>query len=287
MNFRNSIVVIVLFGLLMAVLYLFVEKNASYVSERESAFEKVFSENKLNVGYIVFPPTITKDPNTKELGGHFIKTIREICSQAGIEPTFIETDWKGFSAGLKSRRFDISIAPTFITIPRSIAVSFTQPLFYAGNGAVVKKDDNRFTDIKDFDREDITIAVTQGSAAHEFALNNFKYANLHVLPGPNQLLTLQEVISGRSDAGFANSYDTQTFVEKNPGLVKDIFADEPYNLTPVSWAVSTDEPELLSFFNNALRTLETQGKLKKYERAAGAHWLHEVKEYRPNLGTKK
>ncbi len=287
MNFRNVIVTITLIGLLISVLYLFLSRDTIYAPNSENAFEKILSQKKIKVGYIVFPPTITKDPNTKELNGHFVQTIREICSQAGIEPEFIETDWKGFAAGLKSGRFDISIAPTFVTIPRSLSVSFSRPLFYAGNGVVVKKDDNRFIKIKDFNSEGITVAVTQGSAAHEFALNNLQHAKLHVLPGPDQLLTLQEVISGRADAGFANSYDTQTFVGKNPEIVKDIFADEPYNLTPVSWAVSIKEPELLSFFNNALSTLEAQGKLKEHERVAGAHWLHEVTQYRFDTNVNK
>jgi len=281
MNIRNIFVPLVIIAL--AVLSFFhLGEHKENVDVRVSAFDNIFNQRKINIGYIVFPPTITQDPNSKELGGHFIETIREICLQAAIEPVFIETDWKGFSAGLKSGRFDVSIAPTFITIPRSISVAFTDPLFYAGNGVIVRKNDTRFNTIDDFNRRDITVAVTQGSAAHEFALSNLKNVKLNVLPGPDQLLTLQEVLSGRSDAGFANSYDTQTFVNKYPTKVKDIFSETPYNLTPVSWSVATDEPELLAFFNSALHALKTQGKLLQYEHAADAHWLHEVKKYRLN-----
>ena len=249
-------------------------KEISPQPQRQSALERITQAKTINVGYIVFPPAITKDPNSGALGGHFVQTINEICRQVGWQPNFIESDWKGFAAGLKSKRFDLSIAPTFITIPRALAVNFTRPLFYSGNSAVVRKQENRFSDIMSLDRDGVTISATQGAAAHEFAKSNFKHAQLRILPGPDQSLTLQDVISRRSDAALADAYETSKFAAAHPKDVKDLLADNPYNLTPVSWAVSNDEQELLNFVNFALEAMETQGKLQEFEDAAGAHWLH-------------
>ncbi|MGN7613973.1 substrate-binding periplasmic protein, partial [Magnetococcales bacterium HHB-1] len=160
--------------IIIVVIFLTGCSNGNVPESRQSAFERITDVKKINIGYIVFPPTITKNPNTGELDGHFVKTIKEICRQAGWKPNFIETDWKGFSAGLKSKRFDLSIAPTFVTVPRALSVAFTRPLFFAGNSAIVRKNETRFSDVDvmSLDRQGVTVSVTQGSAAHEFAKAN-------------------------------------------------------------------------------------------------------------------
>ncbi|MGH9425411.1 MAG: substrate-binding periplasmic protein, partial [Terriglobia bacterium] len=132
--------------------------------DNESALGRVEKTEVLKVGYIVFPPAITRDPNTNKLGGHFVATIEEIARQSGWRLEYVETTWADFPAGLAADRFEVSIAPTFVTIPRARSVAFTRPLFYAGNSAIVRRDDTRFTDIMSFDRPGITIAVTQGEA---------------------------------------------------------------------------------------------------------------------------
>ncbi len=255
------------------ILFLTLNSNSPATNSQNTVFNKVVNSQKIKVGYLTFPPIITKDPNTGELGGHVIATIKEIAKQTNWEIEFIETDWTGFSAGLKSGRFDLSIVPTFTTIPRSVSVTFSKPLFYAGNSAIIRKDDKRFTDIMSFDKNGITISVTQGEAGHEFAKNNFTKAKLKVLPGPDQTLTLQDVVSGRSDIALGDAHVTEQFAKKHP-KVSNHFANNPYNLTPVSWSVKHGETDMLNFINNAILVLESQKKLLKYEHEAGANWLH-------------
>lgn len=246
---------------------------------RESALTRTIQSKTLRIGYVVFPPTITKNPNTGELAGHFVQTVNEIARQAGWQTQFVETDWSDFTAGLNSGRFDLSIAPTFVTIPRALSASFTRPLFFAGNSAIVRKDEKRFTDIASLDQDGVTITVTQGEAGHEYAKANFRRAKLTVLPGPDQSLTFQDVVSGRSDAALGDAYVTAKFAAAHPNDVRDAFATRPYNLTPVSWAVRTGEFELLAFINDALEALDSQGKLIEFEKAADAHWLHLERTY--------
>src|SRR5262245_4213429 len=107
-------------------------------SARESAFSRIDKTKTLRVGYIVFPPCVTKDASTQKIGGHFTAAIEEIARSAGWNIEYVEADWATFPAGLSSGRFDVSISPTFVTVPRALAVSFTRPLFYAGNSAIVR-----------------------------------------------------------------------------------------------------------------------------------------------------
>ncbi|HEX3556379.1 MAG TPA: ABC transporter substrate-binding protein [Thermoanaerobaculia bacterium] len=244
-----------------------------------STLDRINSTHKLRVGYIVFPPTVTKDPNSGELRGHHVAAIREIARLSNWQLEFVETDWSTFPAGLAAGRFDVSIAPTFVTIPRAEAVAFTRPLFFAGNSALVRKTDNRFSSIETLDREGITIAVTQGEAGHEYAKANFKKAKLLVFSGSDQSLAFQNVLTGRADVALGDAYVTAQFAKQHEDAVRDLFATKPYNLTPVSWAVRPGDLVFLAFLNSSLDALDYQGRLQEFESDAGAHWLHLKKDW--------
>ncbi|MBV8896990.1 MAG: amino acid ABC transporter substrate-binding protein [Acidobacteriaceae bacterium] len=254
-----------------------IEKRTNTVSPRSApvtAWTRLKTTNHLRVGYIVFPPTVVKDARTGALSGHFVTTINEIARQANWTVEFVATDWATFPAGLDTGRFDISIAPTFVTIPRAKAVSFSRPLFYAGNSAIVRRTEKRFHKIGDLDRPDVKIAVTQGEAGYEYAKQNLKHAQLLIHAGSDQSLTFMDVLTGRSDVALGDAYVTAQFAAAHPDS-RDLFATSPYNLTPVSWAVASSEQRLLQFVNDSIEALESQGELAEYERAAGAHWLHD------------
>lgn len=238
-----------------------------------STLERIAASNKLKVGYLVFPPSITKNQTTGELGGHLVDTIKEIARLNNWTLEFIETDWAGFATGLDSRRFDISIVPTFVTIPRALSVYFTNTLFYAGNSAIVRSNDTRFTSLESINQPGVTIAVTQGEAGDEYAKANFKKAKIIRFSGGDQSLAFQAVVAGRADVGLGDAYVTSQFVKAN-NQVKDLFANNPYNITPVSWAVRKGDNEMLNFLNNSLEAFDYQGRLREWEEKAGANWLH-------------
>lgn len=257
----------------------FHDVSSHNMGHSRSALDRIKATREINVGYIIFPPTVTKDLNTGELAGHFVATMQEIAKQAGWKINFIETDWSGFPAALYSKRIDVSIAPTFVTIPRALTVAVTRTLFYAGNSAVVRADDTRFGDIYSFDKPGVNISVIQGEASQEFVKTHFTHANIHVLPGPEQAMAFQDVISGRADAAFGDEFAVAKFAKQHTNEVRDHFANQPYNLTPVSWAVDNGEEDLLNFLNAALDVLDTEGQLQVFEKAAGASWLHKIDQY--------
>jgi ABC-type amino acid transport substrate-binding protein len=238
-----------------------------------STLGQITASSKLKVGYLVYPPTITKNQTTGELSGHMVETIKEIARLNKWTPEFIETDWSTFTSGLDTKRFDMSIVPTFVTVPRALSVYFTRPLLYAGNSAITKQSETRFTTLESIDQPTTTIAVTQGEAGDEYATANFKKAKITRFQGGDQSLAFQSVIAGRADIALGDAYVTTQFAKANP-QVKDLFTDKPYNLTPVSWAVRKGDDEMLNFLNSSLEALDFQGRLREFEQKAGANWLH-------------
>jgi ABC-type amino acid transport substrate-binding protein len=273
---KNSLSRYILVGisLLLVITFNLASCNTTTANASTSTLDKITSTSKVKIGYLVFPPTITKDPATKALGGHNIDTIKEIAKVNKWETEFIETDWAGFTAGLDSGRFDISVVPTFVTVPRALSVYFTKPMFFAGNSAIVRANETRFSNLASIDKAGITVAVTQGEAGDEYAKANFKNAKITSFTGGDQSLAFQAVASNRADIALGDAYVSGQFAKANAGKVKDLFANAPYNLTPVAWAVKKGDDKMLNFLNSSLESFDYQGRLLEWEKKAGANWLH-------------
>jgi len=243
--------------------------------EQLSTLQKIQSERVLNVGYVVYEPTVIKDPNTGELSGHFVDAIRFIADVMNVELVFHEADFSTFAAGLQSGRFDISIAATYRTIPRAMAVSFTNPIIYIGNGAIVSKDDVRFKTLNDFNQPNLKIAVAQGEASHEYAKEHFSLAKINALSTSDLSLPLAEVSVGRADIGLADAWSTAKYAKEHPEVI-NLFAANPYDLTPVGWAVRSEDIQLLNFINTAIEYTQSTGRMKEWEKIYDAHWVKPI-----------
>lgn len=241
-------------------------------SVQEDTFAKIKREGVLRVGYILAAPWCIREPETGKLKGTFVETVEEIARQMDVKVEFTESTFATFIAGLQTKKYDLSIAPTFSTIPRAKSVAFSIPLMAAGNSAIVRKDESRFKTLDDIDQKGIVVAVTQGEQGHEYAKTNFKKAEIRVLSGGDQNLTFSEVLSGRADVALGDVWFSAKFAAEHPEA-KDLFADNPYNVTPVAWSVRYEDTSLLLFINTALECLDSIGKLREIDKKYDAHWL--------------
>ena len=245
------------------------------------SLERIEKEKAFKIGFIPSPPGVIKDPKTGELSGYYIDTVRVICEQMGVKPVFVEAAWGTFVAGLQSGQFDLSIAATFATIPRAMAVDFTHPIHYLGYSAVVKKGDARFKSLGDIDQPGIKVAVVQGAAGHEYAKQNFKNAQLTVLATSDLTAPFVEVTAGRVDVGIEDAWATKRYAAAHPEVV-DLFAERPYNVLPIAWAVRKGEYDLLTFMNTALDYMLINGKLDQLASKYGPSGRFELRRsYEP------
>ncbi|MBW2740841.1 MAG: amino acid ABC transporter substrate-binding protein [Deltaproteobacteria bacterium] len=241
-------------------------------SAQEDTFAKIKREGVLRVGYILAAPWCIREPATGKLKGTFVETVEEIARQMDVKVEFTESTFATFIAGLQTKKYDLSIAPTFSTIPRAKSVAFSIPLMAAGNSAIVRKDESRFKTLDDIDQKGIVVAVTQGEQGHEYAKTNFKKAEIRVLSGGDQNLTFSEVLSERANVALGDAWFSAKFAAEHPEA-KDLFADNPYNVTPVAWSVRYEDTSLLLFINTALEYLDSIGKLREIDKKYDAHWL--------------
>jgi polar amino acid transport system substrate-binding protein len=171
----------------------------------------------MRVGYLVWNPTVIKDPQSGKLSGIYPNMVAEIARALNVKMSWHETTLANFAAGLQSNQFDFSVGPTFITIPRALAVSFTQPVAYVGNAAVVRADGNFHpSTISDLNTPGIRIAVLQGQALEEYCRRNVPKAELVVISGGDLTAPLVAVSSGRADIGLMNSVTVAQYTADHP-----------------------------------------------------------------------
>jgi polar amino acid transport system substrate-binding protein len=254
------------------------------ISTSKGTLDKVLRDKQLRVAYIQYPPTAFRDPGSGEMRGHFVDALREILNQLqpNIKIEFEETNWADFTSALESGRVDLSIAGTFASIPRAKRVAFTRPLVYLGRSATIRRDDHRFSPergLGQFDAPGIRIGVVDGEGAHEYVKSHFRnLQGLVVFSGSELSQSLAAVSSGQVDVGLSDAMETSKYAKAHPEVV-DLFADRPFGIQPIGWAVRHDDIIWKNFLDTALETLETQGRLLEFEQRYDYRWLHPVMRF--------
>ncbi len=254
---------------------------AGAAEAQQGTLDKILKEKVFNIGYIPSPPGTIKDPKSGELSGFYIDTIRYVADQMKVKPVFHEAKWATFVAGLQSGQFDLSVAATFATIPRALAVDFSRPIHYLGYSAIVKKGDSRFKSLQDIDKPGIKVAVVQGAAGHEYAKQNFKNVQLVVLSTGDLTAPFVEVTAGRVDVGIEDAWATKRYAAKHPEVV-DLFAENPYNVLPIAWAIRKGDTQMMNFVNTVVDYLLINGKLQQFANKYGPSGRYQLKlSYEP------
>lgn len=229
--------------------------------------EKINSTKKLTVGWVPHSKLAYRDLATGKVRGTMIDMVEAIAKQMNIPAEnieYVETDWGNFGVGLTSGKFDFSVAATFKTVARASAVSFTEPLFYLGNSALVRKDDDRFKSVKtiqDIDQPGVTIAVIAGEQSEDFARRNFTKATVKSIKAADIGAAMLEVVAKRADIGLGDAGVVSKFASTQSSTL-DLFKANPWNVQAIAWAVQPSDVRFLNFMNTAISVLHASGTMR-------------------------
>lgn len=232
----------------------------------EARLDEIRASGELRVGYLTWDPAVIKNVRTGELEGIYPDLINQIGNETDLEIKWVETSLSSFSAGLFSDQFDFSVGPTFITIPRSYSVSFTQPIGFVGNSAVVQSNSElTFQTMEDLNRPTVRVAVLQGQAMEKYLREYAPEAKLVVIPGADLTAPLVSVSSGKADIGFMNSLTVSRYAEKHPELKIVYGGENQIAPTPLAWVTRQEDHELRDFLNSSIDYLRYTGRLKEVQ----------------------
>jgi polar amino acid transport system substrate-binding protein len=231
-----------------------------------NTLNEIKKRGELRAGYHVEPPSITRDAATGKLGGAFIHAIEQIAAGLQVKMTPVEVGLADFAAGLRNNQYDVSLGPTFKTIPRAQGVAYTNSIYYLGYTGVVKKGTAaKYRDQDAIDRAGVRLAVKSGSPIEQYARDHCRKATIMAIEGADLSVPLQAVSQGNADVGLMNEHTVEFYARDHPD-VEIVLADHPWLMAGMAWTVRYGESDWLTFLNTSLEVLLSTGQIAIWER---------------------
>jgi len=223
------------------------------------SLDEIMSSKNMRIGIILVDQMVMRDPNSGELSGVWIDGIKRLFATLNLEPEFVETKWATFVGGLQAEQFDVFISG-FMTPQRALVLEYSNPVVFLGHSAsTLKENAGKFKTLSDLNHPDVIIATALGGSGHQFAKQHLPNATIRPLDTGDLTASGMEVLSGRATIAMDNAFSIGRFVKMNDDRMVDLFGDDPFNVLPVSWAIKAGNPRLLTFVNNMLDYMKTNG----------------------------
>jgi len=258
--------------------------QTAVAAAKETRLDAVKKSGVIRCGYIVWPPFLTRDPNTGKFGGMTYDLVEEIGRQLHLK-----IEWTGeiamgqMLADLALNRYDMICDPFVETPGRAREGDFTLPLFYAPVYLYVRKDDTRFdNDYARADRPDIKFAALDGEYSAIAANDDFPDAAKLSLPQMSSAVDLFMSVAGKkADVVVEDPYAFSDYSAGNPGLLRPA-AGSPLHVTATSMPIPANEPGFKDMIDHAVAYLQDSGftdkVLDKYE--GSVKFIRPAKAYR-------
>ncbi len=258
---------------LLAIAMLMVLTTSASAAQKETAFDRVVRTNILRCGYVVLPPELSRDPNTKEISGVSHDIIVEVAKRLGLKVEWTEeVNFATMAEGFKTGRYDALCFSTYRWLPSARAMEFTDPLFYSTTSIYVRKNDKRFNgEIANINSPSITVATIDGEASTAIHDEDFPQAKTLSMPQSTDLsMMLESVALKKADVAFANPLVVMPYMLSKPDALKKIKTKVPLRINGHSFAIGKGEHDLLTMLNAAIVELHASGfidaVLDKYEK---------------------
>ncbi|APF20870.1 ABC-type transporter, periplasmic subunit family 3 [Caldithrix abyssi DSM 13497] len=251
--------------------------KSNYLKQSKSTYQRILESGKIRVGYISYPPSFIKDPNTGKFSGIFHEVLQEIGKKLQLKIEYTEeVGWGSMIEAINSGRVDLICTGVWPTTERGKHVDFTKPLYYSTVRAYVRFNDNRFDgNLTKINNPDIRISSIDGEMTSIIAKFDFPKAKEVSLTQMNDVSqVLLEVSSGKADITFVEPAIALEYMSKNPGKIKEVKNVPPLRVFPNTMIVGKGEVELLSTINIGIDELANNGFIdkivSKYEKFPGS-----------------
>ena len=252
----------------------------------DSAYERIMHTGTIKCGYIVYPPQLSKDPNSGKLSGLAYELMEKMGHDLSLKIEWTEEVGSAtWMEGLNGGRYDVLCNTSWATTVRAPRILATVPAYFTAVNAYTRKDNHRFDkDISLANAANVKIATIDGATSAAIATGSFPRAETFSLPELSDFsLLLLNVSTGKADLTFSEASQFVDFDKKNPGLLRNITPDKPVRLVQNTFFVGGDEHRLVAMLNLALQNLHNEGYvdtlLDKYEAQPGV-WRRVARTYR-------
>jgi len=233
-------------------------------STEASVIDEITARGKIRMAIFALEgaPNQRRNEDTGEIEGYFADVGRLLAKDLGVEPEFVDLEWKAIVPSVLSGQVDIIVAMPSATPKRALSMDFPACVVTYDSAAMMNKDGPIKT-AADLKKPGVRIAVNMGTTHHMLAENQYPDAELIVYEAGTGAGAL-EISSGRADVGFTNVADIIEAMDEFPSIrpVRDengeiaILAREPG-----CFAIRLGDPRFYNWLVNWTRWYKEHGIL--------------------------
>jgi ABC-type amino acid transport substrate-binding protein len=234
--------------------------------QKESAYERVLRTITLRCGYIVAPPIITIDPNTKAVGGVNYDYAEAMAKLLGLRVTWQEIVYGQQIEALHSNKIDaVCGAEGPMITGTSLYLRYTEPLVYIPIYLYVRANDTRFDGSREkafekADNPDVTVAYMDGDITQDFSTRLFPRAKQHELPQTADYSQIyMDVALGKADFVIDDPFTAGDFMKNNSGKLRKVELGKPVAILPNVMSVLRGEEALADLLSQGIHLIRQRG----------------------------
>lgn len=202
------------------------------------------------------------DPDSKKAVGYDYDVFAEICTRSNCKTEFIETSWDAMVAIMGGsgamETFDVAADGITITPERGEHVDFSIPYIRSEQMLLVRADESRFTNAKEFvDNAELKVGTQIGTTNYDAAaemLGNEDRIVAFDQFGP----AVQALMAGDVDAVMIDNVSGLGYVGANPDKVK--LTGDAIKVEELGFVFGKGSP-LKQVVDGALESMKSDGKL--------------------------
>lgn len=261
--------------------------TVSVPAHAETAYERVVKTNTLRCGYILWPTSIDKDPNTGAFSGMNYEFVEAMGKKLDLKIDWAMEVISGQQVeALRTGKIDAVCAsegPLVLSTAKQLA--YTDAIMWSPFFAHVRSDDRRFDKAEDIlNSPDVTFSAIEGDNTQAMAHSKFPNAKILALPSSGDASQMMlNVTTGKADVVILDAPTLAEFAKNNPRKLRRVSGVAPVGYIPNTLSVLNSETQLLNLLNIGVLGVHSYGDaetiFKKYEARYPGAKLY----YRPAL----
>ncbi|PIE36312.1 basic amino acid ABC transporter substrate-binding protein [candidate division KSB3 bacterium] len=204
------------------------------------------------------------DPKSGEAVGWEYDAVNEICKRLNCVVDWQVASWDTMISAIHNSQFDVGMDGITITDERKEQVDFSDPYMVSQQFMLVRADEDRFADEKEFAaQEDLLIGAQTGTTNFYVAVYNVldgDEANPRIKLLENFGATVQALLSGDVDMVLMDAASSRGYIGANEGKLK--LVGGPLGTEKFGF-IFPPGSELVEPFNAAINVLKDEGFLEK------------------------
>lgn len=256
------------------------------VKKAETRFDQIKRTGVIRCGYTIWPPAISRDPNTGQISGIFYDLMEEIGKKMDLEIKWTtEVSPAHMFTDMSSNRYDMVCSPYAATPARARESSFSVPIFYNSLNLYARADDARFDNNRtETGKEATRFAIVEGNVMSMIANAMFPDAQKITLPNLSTPTdSFLHVAGNKADLVISEPLTYALFNNNNPNVIKPV-AGGTLQTIGAGFPLPVKEHDLKEAIDHTLLHLHGTGFidhiLTKHE-PKGARLLRVSKPYAP------